>query len=121
MNIMEKFFEKKNLVNGSIGDIVYVNDDGKAYIDMFYVSTVNQIQYGGIEDENVFITVPYSEEWEFVLNELSRISPKKYFMDIKLFNVYTKFGNFAIEVTKGNVRIGTFADWRVREGKRVIG
>lgn len=121
MNDIEKFFEKENFLKGDIGNVLYINEDGKAYIDIFYISTVNQIQYGGIEDANVFITVPYTKEWGFVLNELSRLSPKKYCMDIKLFNIHTIFGDFAIEVSKGNVRIGTFADWRVREGKRVIG
>lgn len=121
MNIMEKFYDKKNLISGSIGDAIYVNEDGKVFIDAFYIESVNQIEVGGIEDENLIRKVPYTKEWEYALNTIQNFNRVKKSVDIKLFNIITSMGKFAIEVNKGTVKVGTFCDWRVRDGKRVIG
>ena len=121
MNIMEKFYDKKNLISGPIGDVIYINEDGKVFIDAFYIETVNQIEVGGIEDENLISKVPYTKYWEYALNTIQNFSYTSKNVDIKLFNIITSMGKFAIEVNKGIVKVGTFCDWRVRNGKRVIG
>ena len=121
MNIMEKFYDKKNLISGPIGDVIYINEDGKVFIDAFYIETVNQIEAGGIEDENLISKVPCTKEWEYALNAIQNFSYTSKNVDIKLFNIITSMGKLAIEVNKGIVKVGTFCDWRVRDGKRVIG
>lgn len=121
MNIMENFYDKKNLISGPIGDVIYINEDGKVFIDAFYIETVNQIEAGGIEDENLISKVPYTKEWEYALNIIQNFNYNSKNVDIKLFNIITSMGKFAIEVNKGIVKVGTFCDWRVRDGKRVIG